>query len=253
MRTRDQLRYRINRGQKTIARRWYLSLGAVLLMLPVMFAASKAAGVYYSKADVLFVGPASSVDGNALQADPAQTLSFAAVVVHRFNSDDGATAPRSTSAPLYGSGIRRGHIVYIPSSGGQWQLSYSRPVITVEVVGESAEEVALARDRIVNRIFVLAETAQQERDVKAAVHITTELAPGTAFVSYIGVRNTNAELALSFLTIGLAVWMPLMADRMIEGIHVGPGSRRLNAMNHGTQDRMGTSGSQENEMAPPIT
>lgn len=256
MRIRDQLRYRISRGQKAIKRRWYVALGAVLVMIPVMFAASQATGVYYTKADVLFVAPASSADGNALQTDPAQTLSFAAVVVQRYNSADGSTGPRSTSAPLYGSGIRRGHLVYIPSSGGQWQLSYSRPVITVEVVGESAEEVASERDRIMNRIFVLAEAAQQERDVKAAVRITAELAPGTAFVSYIGVRNGRAELALTFLTIGLAVGMSFMADRMIAGIHAGAGSRGRSALNDGTQDRVATSESppqEEAAMAPPFT
>jgi hypothetical protein len=233
VRIRDQLLRPLRRGRKIIALRWYLSPIVVLLMLPVVFAAGEAAGVYYTKADVLFVAPALSVSGNALQADPAETLSFASVTVHRFNADGGDTAPPSTSAPLYGSGIRTGHRVSRPRSGGQWQLSYDRPVITIEVVGESDEEVATERDHILNRISTLAKISQQEMGVKPAVYITTELARSTAFVTYVGVRNSRAEIALLFLTLGLAVGIPLTADRILNGVRTAAGSRRRTAVNGG--------------------
>ncbi|WP_346925677.1 hypothetical protein [uncultured Arthrobacter sp.] len=190
-------------------------MSTVLLMLPFLFAAGTAPGVYYSKTDVLFVAPRLSASGNALQEDPAQTLAFASVVTHRFNVDAGNTVPRSTSSPLYGTGIRRGHLLYIPSSGGQWQLSYNRPVITVEIVGESVNEVAFERQRILDRIASLAKDAQQELGVKPAANITTEPAPSVEFVAYVGVRNTTAVLVLVILTIGLAAGIPLSVDRAL--------------------------------------
>jgi hypothetical protein len=190
-------------------------------MLPFLSAASTATGVYYSKTDVLFLSPRAPGSGNALQEDPAQTLAFASVVTHRFNADAdadaGRTVPHSTSSPLYGSGIRSGHLVYIPSSGGQWQLSYSRPVITVEIVGEAIDEVITERQRILDRISSLAKDSQQELGVNPAANIITEPAPSVEFVSYVGVRNTTAVLALTLLTIGLATGIPLSVDRALAG------------------------------------
>lgn len=249
MRIRDQFLYRILRVRKTIERRWYIALGTVLVMLPVAFAAHEATGVYYSKADVLVLAPALEVNGNALQADPMPMLSFASVVVHRFTDEDGETAPHGTSAPLYGSGIRKGHLVYIPSSGGQWQLSYNRAVITVEVVAESTEEVAAKRDEIVKRISVLAKASQQEMAVNAANLITTDLAPGTAFVSYVGVRNSRAEAALIVLTFGLALGIPLLADRLMARTRTGGGPRRRTRLNTGGAQQSKPP-QPENEMGP---
>lgn len=186
-------------------------------MLPFLFAASTATGVYYSKTDVLFLSPRAPGSGNALQEDPAQTLAFASVVTHRFNADAGKAVPLSTSSPLYGSGIRSGHLVYIPSSGGQWQMSYSRPVITVEIVGEAMDEVVTERQRILDRISSLAKESQQELGIKPAANITTEPAPSVEFVAYVGVRNTTAVLGLTFLTIGLAAGIPLSVDRALAG------------------------------------
>jgi len=221
VRIRELLRRRLRKGRNAIARRWYLALATVLIMLPFLSAASTASGVYYSKTDVLFLSPRAPGSGNALQEDPAQTLAFASVVTHRFNADadadGGKTVPRSTSSPLYGSGIRSGYLVYIPSSGGQWQLSYSRPVITVEIVGEAMDEVIAERQRILDRISSLAKDSQQELGINPAANIITEPAPSVEFVSYVGVRNTTAILALALLTIGLAAGIPLSVDRALAG------------------------------------
>lgn len=186
-------------------------------MLPLLFAASTATGIYYSKTDVLFLSPRAPGSGNALQEDPAQILAFASVVMHRLNADAGKTVPTSTSSPLYGSGIRSGHLVYIPSSGGQWQLSYNRPVITIEIVGESMDEVATERQQILDRISSIAKDSQQELGIKPAANITTEPAPSVEFVAYVGVRNATAVLALTLLTIGLAAGIPLSVDRALAG------------------------------------
>ena len=226
----------------------------MLLMAPVLFAAHDGTGVYYSKADVRFLAPAP-IEGNVFQADPLQTGPFASIVVHRFNAQDQDDEPHSTSAPLYGSGVRKGHLVYVPNLGGQWTASYSRPVITVEVVGESAEEVATERDEIVTKISELAESSQQERGLKASLHVTTELDLTTAFVSYVGVRNARAELALIFLTVGLTVGIPLSTDRIMARIRAAAVTRRRTKPSSGAQGPIQKSGSPqrtESQMAPPL-
>ena len=233
-------------------RRWYFSLAIVVLMLPVLVVAHEETGVYYSKTDVRFMAPLP-IESNVFQADPLQIVPFASIVSHRFNAEDRNVHPRSTSAPLYASGVRKGHQVYLPNSGGQWQVSYSRPVITVEVVGESAEDVAAERDQIVNRISALAQATQQERDIGSQLRVTTELDLTTAFITYVGVRNGRAELALIFLTVGLAVGVPLAVDRIIARRREVSSVRT--GTNGGVRRRMTASSSspdRENEMAPPV-
>ena len=96
-------------------------------------------------------------------------------------------------------------------------MSYSRPVITVEIVGETMDEVIDERRRILDRISSLAKDSQQELGIKPAANIITEPAPSVEFVSYVGVRNTTAVLALALLTIGLAAGIPLSVDRALAG------------------------------------
>lgn len=198
----------------TIMRRRNIALVIVVLMLPVTLMATQAQGVYYSRADVLFLVPSALVGGNSLQADPAQTLSFAAVVEQRINAERPSAAPRSTSAPLYGTGVRNTHTVYIPNSGGQWQLSFSRPVITVEVVADSSETAAAVLDQLVDRISELAAESQAEKGIGPAARITTELSPGLPYVMHVSVRNDRAAISLILLTIGLAGGIPLVAERL---------------------------------------
>lgn len=212
-------------------RRWYLALGMALLMLPVLVAAHEGTGVYYSKTDVRFLPPLP-IQGNVFQADPLQVVPFASIVLHQFNAHDRDETPRSASAPLHGSGVRKGHLVYLPNSGSQWQVSYSRAAITVEVVGESAEDVAAERDRIVDRISALAEATQQERGIGPPLRITTELDQTTALVTYVGVRNGRAEMALIFLTVGLVVGIPLAADPIIVRLQKVARSRTKTAGAH---------------------
>ena len=203
------------RWGKKILRRRYLALCIILVMAPLVFTAGKVPGVYYSRADVLFLVPAGTAGGNLLQADPAQTLSFAAIIEHRVNAEEPSAAPRSTSAPLYGTGSRHSSVVYIPSSGGQWQMSFSRPVITVEVTGETSGEVASRLDHLVGRVTMLASSLQQQYGVEPAARITTDLSPSTPSVAYIPVRNSRADVALILITLGLAYALPTFIDRLI--------------------------------------
>jgi hypothetical protein len=211
---RRRLLDRVKANANAIQRRRRLALLIVVLMLPIIFASTQVPGVYYSRADVLFLPPAALVGGNLLQADPAQTLHFAAIVEHRINAEQPSYAPRTTSAPLYGTGVRNTHAVYIPSSGGQWQLSFNRPVITVEVVADSSEKAAQELAALVERVSELAAASQDSEGIPATAQITTELSPGAPFVTYVDVRSSRAAVSLLLLTVGLAGGIPLLAERL---------------------------------------
>lgn len=225
----------LNNGA-VVRRRGPWALFTIFLLFPAVFAVAQVQGVYYSRADVLFLPPSALFEGNLLQADPAQTLSFAAVVDRRINAEQPSTAPRTTSAPLYGTGARNSHSIYIPSSGGQWQLSFSRPVITVEVVADSSEKAAATLQNLVHRISELTSLLQGEKGIPDAAQITTELSPAVPSVTYVEVRKSQAMLAVLLVGIGLAVGAASMTRRLkeVRPVRHRPGLSSVPAADGGT-------------------
>lgn len=211
----QRLRTRIRAHGNTLARRWYLLVLTILCMGPVFYAAHVATGIYYVSADVLFLPPPAAVGGNSLRADPGRTVYYAAIVERQFNGEEGLSVPRSTSAPLYGTGIRSGYAVYLPNAGGQWQTNFNRPLITVEVVGETSQIVQEQLDGIVARLQTLALVPQLELGVKPESYISTEISPAKPNIAHMGIRNSRAEVALGLITVGLSIAVPLVGDRLI--------------------------------------
>jgi len=214
----SSLRNRIRLHGSIMLRRWYLVVVTLLCMAPLLYMAHEATGVYYTSVNLLFLPPPASVGGNSLRADPARTVYFAAVVERRFNGEDAALGLRSTDAPLYGTGIRSGHAVYLPNAGGQWQTNFNKPAIAIEVVGQSAAGVQQDLAAMTARIQVLARQPQVEMGIHPDSFITTELSPAVPNVTYVGVRNKKALAALGLLTVGMAIGVPQVGDRIIRAI-----------------------------------
>ena len=214
----DGLRRRLRRSGFTIVRRWYVAAVVLATMLPVLYLAHVQTGIYYSSVNIIFLAPPQSVGGNSLRASSARTVYYAALIERLYTGQNSEPALSTTSSPLYGTGIRHGISVYVPNGGGQWQNSFNQPVITVEIVGESVSEVVSELDAVVVRIRDLAEQPQRDMGIKTDAYITTDLSPAVPNISYMDVRNGNAELALGVVTIGLVIGLPQVWDRMIRAI-----------------------------------
>lgn len=229
MNTFQRIGIRIRDKGSVLLRRWYLVLITILCMLPLFSAAHASSGVFYASADILFLPPPAAVGGNTLRADPGRTVYYAALVERQFNGEDPVKVPRGTSAPLYASGIREGHAVYLPNAGGQWQTNFNKPAITIEVVGENSADVQHQLDRIVLRLQDLAVTPQKSLGVKPEAFISTELSPETPSIAHVGVRSSRAEVALLLLTLGLSVAAAHVGDRLINHVKRRRKGRLLSA------------------------
>lgn len=199
-----------------IYRRWYLFLGALLCMAPVLFAAHGAIGVYYLQADVIFLPPPQSVAGNSLRGEPGQTVYFTAMIDRQLAGEDPETGPATTDAPLYATGIREAHSTFLPNNGGQWQTNFNRPVITVEVVGETSANVEDEFASILQRIEELREQPQADMHIAADSYITTTLSPARPKMQYIGVRSKRAVFAFGMVAIGVSTGVAIMGDQVLE-------------------------------------
>lgn len=203
-----KIRERLSIQGGMFRRRWYLALASGLLMVGISAAVLSNTVVYYARVDVLFLIPGETLQGNQLLGDPGRALYLAAVVEKRFNESDGGSTPQTTVAPLYGTGIRSGHWVHIPNSGGQWESSFNRPQITVEVVAATPDEVLIELDRYSTQVMDLAAAAQEGMGILPGSKITTDLWPPVSEVSEIGGRPSRVKIgmfALSLIVIGTTV------------------------------------------------
>lgn len=214
----ERLKHRQTILRHVLIRRWYIVVAVMLCMVPILYDATNSTGVYYSRVEVMFLPPPSKVGGNALKSEAVTTVMYAAIVERGFNGNVGGQRLKTTDAPLYATGLRNGHSVFLPNSGGQWQMNFDDPEIIVEVVSESRETVVAEMQRIVDRLQQSAHVQQQSIGVLPEAYITTELSPSEPGVMYVGIRKSRELAALLGLTVALAVGLPLFGDRLLSGI-----------------------------------
>lgn len=242
-RTSWGLRERLRKHKNVLVRRWYLIAATMLVLMPALIAVHNATGVYYSTASILFLPPASAVEGggNSLRADPGSTVYFAAVVERHFNQGAHAyEVPRPTSAPLYATGVRHGSAVYLPDQGGQWQTNFNKAEIRIEVVGTSEEEVLTKMSETIETLRVLAIRPQEEMGIWPESRITTETSPEKPAVAYAWIRNSRAEMTVAALIVGLSIGVANIGDSGLNArARRRAGREGANAPRPGSRDRVG--------------
>jgi hypothetical protein len=169
-----------------MARRWYILVLGLLLTAAVGLSLERTSGVYWARADVLFLADESSAGDNPLQNQTDSVIHFASVVQQSIGESSVQLKLSSPNATLQGSGIREGYVARLSDSGGQWASSFNRAVIEVEVVDSSPEEVRRVLDGVLGRISDATEQVQREAGVDPAAFITVDTADDEASIGYMG-------------------------------------------------------------------
>jgi hypothetical protein len=167
-------------------RRWYVLLVGVLCVAAVAFTLDRTPGVYFAQVDVLFLADDSSAGGNPLQNQEDSVIHFASVVQQSVS--DGAVQLRlsSPSATLQGSGIREGYVARLSDAGGQWESSFNRAVIEIEVVDSSPAEVNRVLDEVLGRIESETERIQSDAGIDPAAWVTADSETDDVSIGYMG-------------------------------------------------------------------
>lgn len=188
-----------------LRRRWYVVvLGAIATVL-VTSSVIRVPGVYWTQVDVVFLPPSNPNAGNVLEGESEGLIHFAAVVDRAFNGEPHGARLSSASASLYGAGVRDGYSVALVDTGGQWRSAFSRPVLSVEVVGSDRDAVAADLDAIVARIDRIVVDQQKKRGTPTESWITTELAPSVPVIAYVSGSGTRALGGIGLLGAGLTL------------------------------------------------
>lgn len=191
-RIRRSLRYRIATA----------TLGVVATG-SVVSAVMNAPGVYHQQTDVIFMWPEAQTKQNSFEYASANLIRTAGIIGTIASESDPGDGLASDTATLVGTGVTHGYAVRLPNTGGQWALSYQRPVLNVEAVGRSPKEVADTMHGILTKIDQVLLDQQQDLGVTQPLMVRTTTLPLTPRMEYSEGSRHRAMLITVLLGLGL--------------------------------------------------
>lgn len=196
-----------------LVRRWYVVLAVLLMVVGGIALVPRDAGVYWSRATVVFVPPINPTRaGNVLEGSDPSLIYFAAAVERIVNGGQ-IPARLSGDAGLYGVGIRDGWSVVLQNSGGQWQTNFNRPMLTVEVVAPDAATAEARMTTLLDSIESIAKELQVDDGTSPTNMITVEVSPSPPSLTFIGGNWKRAVAGILALGAIAAVASALLVDR----------------------------------------
>jgi hypothetical protein len=184
-------------------------ISALIAVLGLMITAGflyrveQKAGVYWSNVRVLFLAPSSAATPNALIAASSGLASTAGVVSRLVDP----TAPRSKvvspEVTLATEGVRHGYWVRLPNDGGQFTNNFDQPLLDVQAVGSTPQEVTATMNRILNEIDAKTASLQEKAGVPELDRIHTTRTPGT--IAVLLLEGSKVRALAATLAIGITI------------------------------------------------
>lgn len=194
------------------------ALSAVAIIVVGVVVATISHGVYYATTDVYFFGSTKADNtlraANTLRNDQQPYVDFAAVIERQLNGNRPMAALSSTTATLYGAGVRQGYGVTLLNSGGQWQSSFADPVLRVEVVQPTAEATQKGMATILAKIQTVTVDTQRTVGAPPKTFVQATPNPSEPVISYIPARRTRALVASGLLAALVLFLNKGIADRV---------------------------------------
>jgi hypothetical protein len=198
---------------RIIARRWYVITAVFLLTMGGFYWCLKSAGIYATDALVEFLPPGGA-EVTADQADdPSSAISFASSIVEQYDSGKSLEPIATTSAPLYGVGVRHALQVQLENSGNQWVDSFAEPLVEIQAVDPSPEKANAETQGAIAQLTEMSTRVQVGNHVPKSQRITVTVQPLTGSVEHIMpshktelTAGTAFAAAALIVGIALSVW-----------------------------------------------
>lgn len=205
---------------RALARRWYVTLAAVVVAVVGSYVAFTLPGVYYTRVQVAFLAPSSELYPNSLRTRSFDLVATAGVVMKLVNGSTTSLKMSDPDATLVGQGLLDDVAVRLPDNGGQWSRYYRTQALDVEVTGATAQIVRDRREAAIEDIQ--ARLADLQADVVARSRITTEVLSVTGVIR-VGGSPTRAAAMIWLLSSFAAVVVSrfLEVRRLLRGRAVG--------------------------------
>ncbi|MDR6636657.1 hypothetical protein [Paenarthrobacter nitroguajacolicus] len=188
---------------RLLRKRWYVAFAVILLGLAGLGAIRAQEPVYWAQTEVSFVAPNSDPAYWIPGGDNAVLVPFAALVERRVNADSDSVDLVLARGTLYGAGVKQGYSVTLPNAGGQWAKSFTRPVLLVQVVDSSAENVNRVLSAVIDRINAACGALQKEMHVDSRLIFTVSTPSSPEIIFGGGTQVDRLK--------GAAIWLTLFA------------------------------------------
>jgi hypothetical protein len=188
-----------------MGRRWLVVMVGMVCTAAVVMLVGHDQGVYWSRTQVIFLAPASSLYPNSLKTVSDDIIMTAGVVAKRVNGTAVMPKMGSPDVTLFGRGVTDGYSVLLPDTGGQWAPNFAQQMLEVQVVGPDAEDVSRRRQVLVGKISQELTALQDDAGVAEVNRITVKLVPDGADVRYIAGQRTRAAAITGVLGESLVI------------------------------------------------
>ena len=198
-----------------LRRRWAVVVLGLALLAGTLHVVASRPGVYWTQVDVVILAPKSTRYPNVIEQTSASLIAMAGLVEREVNQGVHAPATASASVTLAGEGVRDGHTITMPNSGGQWAADFSRPVIDVQVVGPTEAEVRRQLADLVSRVEQTLEDRQDADGIPPVSRITASSSPTAAAVLHLDGSRKKAMAATLLLGAALICVAAVVVDRLL--------------------------------------
>lgn len=194
---------------KLCVRRWYVLLAGLAATVAAVLLAAGPNTVYYSRTTVNILQANPHNDRIVGFFDPNQ-IAVAHIVATRVNN--GARTPLASNpdVDLAAMGILQGTHAQVRNVGGQWLSNVTEPVVELQAVGSSPEQVRAQMDQAVASVGSQLTSLENELKVARADRLQLQVNPTDPVVTQQVSRFSRAALGYGLggllLTMGAVYW-----------------------------------------------
>jgi hypothetical protein len=179
-----------------LVRRWYVTCLMLLGMVLSAWHVAQLPGVYLAQVNVVLLAPQETTPVNVLGGTAGKLTDLAGITAKSVQGGVNGGKTVSSEVTLAAQGIREGWLVRQPNEGGQWNYSFSKPMIDVQVTGHS-EQFVIER---LNAVVAMVGVDIRRREVAAGVaednYVRTILSPAQPEVFFNDGDRRRALLGL---------------------------------------------------------
>jgi len=195
-----------------LLRRWPILLVGALCTALAGYAVVREDGVYFTRTEIVFLAPTSSVYPNALRTQSEDIIDLAGVVAKKLVGAGEVTKYAAPEVMLAGLGVRDGWSLGLPDTGGQWGSNFATQELVLDIVAPTRERVKERQDELVDQIMTELHELQSDRGVDPINEVTAIVAPQTTIIHHIGGSRPRALGMTAALGIGATVAVVILLE-----------------------------------------
>lgn len=197
---------------RTALRRWPIVAAGAVVTLVAVYGTTLDDGVYWSRAQVVFLAPASTDNPNMLRTTSEDVIITAGVVAKAVVGPAAMTKYASPDVTLIGEGVRDGWSLRLPDTGGQWATHFNQQVLYVEVVAATPQEVEDRQTVLVDLIAGELRSLQEDAGVAPVNNITVTVAPESSVIHHVQGSPIRSAGMVGVLGVGATCAVLILAE-----------------------------------------